>query len=81
MSRVHHIPNISSDFIILADAHGGTINTLDSLYGAGMGQFEWIMSPDGLLECPALFQRLVKMDMNGLINVIVYIDNTLLDNF
>jgi hypothetical protein len=24
-----------------------------------MGQYEWIMSPMGLLGCPALFQRLV----------------------
>jgi hypothetical protein len=44
----------------------------------GMGQFEWIMSPMGLLSCPASFQRLVEMAMKGLVNVIVYIDGILL---
>jgi hypothetical protein len=44
----------------------------------GMGQFKWIMSPMGLLGCPASFQRLVEMAMKGLVNVIVYIDDILL---
>ena len=44
----------------------------------GLGQFEWIVSPMGLLGCPASFQRLVEMAMHGLINVIVYIDDILL---
>ena len=44
----------------------------------GLGQFEWIMSPMGLLGCPASFQRLVELAMKGLINVIVYIDDLLL---
>ena len=44
----------------------------------GLGQFEWIMSPMGLLGCPASFQRLVELAMSGLINVIVYIDDLLL---
>jgi hypothetical protein len=44
----------------------------------GMGQYEWVMSPMGLLGCPASFQRLVEMAMKGLINVIVYIDDLLL---
>jgi hypothetical protein len=33
------------------------------------------MSPMGLLGCPASFQRLVEIITNGLINVIVYIDD------
>jgi putative transposase len=45
---------------------------------SGMGQFEWIMSPMGLLGCPASFQRLVEMAMKGLVNVIVYIGDILL---
>ena len=44
----------------------------------GLGQFEWIVSPMGLLGCPASFQRLVELAMQGLINVIVYIDDILL---
>jgi hypothetical protein len=44
----------------------------------GMGKFELITSPMGLLGCPALFQRLVEMAMKGLVNVIVYIDDILL---
>jgi hypothetical protein len=44
----------------------------------GMGQFEWIMSPMGLLGCPASFQRLVEAAMHGMSNVIVYIDDLLL---
>ena len=44
----------------------------------GLGQFEWVMSPMGLLGCPASFQRLVEAAMNGLTQVIVYIDDLLL---
>ena len=44
----------------------------------GMGQFEWVMSPMGLLGCPASFQRLVEAAMKGLVNIIVYIDDILL---
>ncbi len=40
----------------------------------GTGPFKWVMSPMGLLECPTSFQRLVEMAINGLINVIEYID-------
>ena len=43
----------------------------------GMGQFEWITSPMGLLGCPASFQRLVEAVVAGLINIIVYIDDLL----
>ena len=43
-----------------------------------LGQFEWVVSPMGLLGCPASFQRLVELAMQGLVNVIVYIDNLLL---
>jgi hypothetical protein len=44
----------------------------------GMGQFEWIISPMGLLGCPTSFQRLVEMAMKALVNVIEYIDDILL---
>ncbi len=44
----------------------------------GMGQFQWVTSPMGLLGCPASFQRLMKTVVNGLANVIVYIDNLLI---
>ena len=44
----------------------------------GLGQFEWIVSPMGLLGCPASFQRLVELAMRGLANVIVYIDDLIL---
>jgi hypothetical protein len=43
----------------------------------GMNQFELIMTQIGLLGSPALFQKLVEMAMNGLINVIVYINEIL----
>jgi hypothetical protein len=43
----------------------------------GMGQFEWTMSPMGLLGCPASFQRLVEAAMNRLENVLVYINDLL----
>jgi hypothetical protein len=33
-----------------------------------LGQFEWIVSPMGLLGCPMSFQRLVELAMRGLIN-------------
>jgi hypothetical protein len=44
----------------------------------GLGQFEWIVSPMGVLGCPASFQQLVEFAMKGLVNVIVYIDEILL---
>jgi hypothetical protein len=43
----------------------------------GMGQFQWVTSPMGLLGCPASFQRLMETVVHGLTNVIVYIDNLL----
>ena len=42
-----------------------------------LGQYEWVMSPMGMLGCPASFQSLVELAMKGLINVIVYIDDLL----
>jgi hypothetical protein len=45
----------------------------------GLGQFEWIVvSPIGLLGCQVSFQRLLKMAMRILINLMVYIDGLLL---
>ena len=43
----------------------------------GMGQFEWVRSPMGLLGCPASFQRLVELAMDGISNLIIYIDDLL----
>jgi hypothetical protein len=43
----------------------------------GMGQFQWVTSPMGLLGCPARFQRLMETVVNGISNVIVYIDDLL----
>ena len=44
----------------------------------GMGQFEWLVSAMGLKSCPAGFQKLVELAMQGLKNVIVYIDDLIL---
>jgi hypothetical protein len=43
----------------------------------GMGQFQWVTSPMGLLGCPASFQRLMETVVNSISNVIVYIDDLL----
>ncbi len=43
----------------------------------GMGQFQWVTSPMGLLGCPASFQRLMETVVNNIENVIVYIDDLL----
>jgi hypothetical protein len=43
----------------------------------GMGQFQWVTSPMGFLGCPASFQRLMETVVNGISNVIVYIDDLL----
>jgi hypothetical protein len=43
----------------------------------GKGQFHWITSPMGLLECPASFQSLMDGVLGNLQNVIIYIDNLL----
>ncbi len=37
----------------------------------GMGQFQWVTSPMGLLGCPASFQRLMETVVNGISNVII----------
>ena len=41
----------------------------------GMGQFQWVTSAMGLLGCPSTFQRLVEAVVQGLVNIIVYIDD------
>ncbi len=43
----------------------------------GMGQFQWVTSPMGLLGCPASFQRLMETVVHKIANVIVYIDDLL----
>jgi len=43
-----------------------------------MGQFQWVTSPMSLLGCPASFQRLMETVVNGISNVIVYINDLLL---
>jgi Reverse transcriptase (RNA-dependent DNA polymerase) len=43
----------------------------------GMGQFQCVTSPMGLLGCPASFQRLMETVVNGIANAIVYIDDLL----
>ena len=44
----------------------------------GHGQFEWITSPMGLLGCPASFQRLMEKVLDGINNIIVYIDDVII---
>ncbi len=44
----------------------------------GLGQYKWLTSPMGLLGCPASFQRLMEKLMDGIENVIVYIDDLLI---
>ena len=41
----------------------------------GLGQFQWVTSAMGLLGCPSTFQRLVEAVVEGLTNIIVYIDD------
>jgi hypothetical protein len=43
-----------------------------------LGQYEWLTSSMGLLGCPASFQRLMEKLMDGIENVIVYIDDLLI---
>jgi len=43
----------------------------------GQGQYHWITSPEGLLGCPASFQRLMEGVLTNISNVIVYIDDLL----
>ena len=44
----------------------------------GQGQFEWITSPMGLLGCPASFQKLMERALQGIQNIIVYIDDVII---
>jgi hypothetical protein len=43
----------------------------------GMGQFQWVTSPMGLLRCPASFQHLMETVVNNSAKVIVYTDDLL----
>jgi hypothetical protein len=43
----------------------------------GMGQFQWVTSPMGLLGCPASIQRLMETVIHNISNVIVYIHDLL----
>jgi hypothetical protein len=38
---------------------------------SGMGQFQWVTTPMGLLGSPASFQRLMETVVAGLSNIIV----------
>ena len=43
----------------------------------GQGQYQWIISPLGLLGCQASFQHLMEGVFRNISNVIVYIDDLL----
>ena len=42
------------------------------------GHFHWINSPMGLLGCPASFQKLMEQVLQGLQNILIYIDDMLI---
>ncbi len=42
-----------------------------------MGQFQWVTSPMGLLQCPVSFQHFMETVVNSISNVIMYIDDLL----
>ena len=44
----------------------------------GQGQFEWTCLPQGWIEAPASFQRLMETEVQGLSNAIVYMEDLLL---
>jgi hypothetical protein len=64
----------------LADAPGGAIKTLDSLYSAQYWSVQVEYESNGTPGIPSLISKTgeMKVAMNGLINVIVYIDDILL---
>jgi hypothetical protein len=44
----------------------------------GLGQCKWLMSPMGLLGCPASFQKLMEKLMDKIDNLIAYTDDLLI---
>jgi hypothetical protein len=56
------------------DEHSQPLTTLTI---PGKGQFEWVTSPMGLLDCPASFSRLMEAVLRNIKNVLVYIDDLL----
>ena len=44
----------------------------------GVGQFQWIGTPQGLMGAPASFSHLMDLIMEGAENVITYIDDVLI---
>ena len=43
----------------------------------GQGQFKWLTSIMGLLGCPASFQRLMEKVLEGIHNILVYVDDVI----
>ena len=43
----------------------------------GVGQFEWLVTPQGLMGAPASFSRLMDLIMSDAENIITYIDDVL----
>jgi hypothetical protein len=61
----------------------GVVKRVNSLYNLpifcvlkkqGHGQCQWIISPMGLLGCPASFQQLMEGVLRNIVSAIVYID-------
>ena len=55
-----------------------TITSPHHVHGARHGQFEWVTSPMGLFGCPASFQRLKEKVLDGIQNIIIYIDDVII---
>jgi hypothetical protein len=74
----YHFQHNQLDCRVLANDPAPRARPYTAFTVLGMGQFQWVTSPMGLLGCPASFQRLMETVINGLTNVIVYIDNLLI---
>jgi len=73
-SRLNNFFNVGPLIRILANATGKKSQPLTAFTIACKGQFQWITLPMGLLGCPTSFQRLMKVVLHNISNVILYID-------
>jgi hypothetical protein len=75
--RQHFVLNRRSHNWLLKNDFSPQGMPLHSIHCWGMGQFQWVTSPMGLLGCPASFQHLMETVVNKIENIIVYIDDLL----